>query len=72
MDVHLDGFPGRRVHHEDRDVDPCPSLSLEQRRRRAELQVLEVVVDELWCQSGPCRDRTCDLEIKSLLLYQLS
>ena len=21
---------------------------------------------------GPCRDRTCDLEIKSLLLYQLS
>jgi hypothetical protein len=22
--------------------------------------------------NGPCRDRTCDLEIKSLLLYQLS
>jgi hypothetical protein len=24
------------------------------------------------CRSGPCRDRTCDLGIKSPLLYQLS
>jgi hypothetical protein len=46
-----------------------PAADQDSRRSARKLRphsLLDVAVD------GPCRDRTYDLEIKSLLLYQLS
>jgi hypothetical protein len=48
MDVQLDELARRGANDENRDVDPRSLLALEQRGCRAELQIVEVELGDLW------------------------